>query len=114
MPRREDWVRLRHMAEAGQEAVSFARGQTRASLDADRKLALALLKCIEILGEAASRVSEETQRHHLEIPWQKIIAMRNRLIHGYYEINLDLVWDTVTADLPPLLKAVESILEDLE
>ena len=110
MSKREDWVRLRHMLDTGREVLSFAEGETRASLEVDRKSALVLVKCIEILGEAASRVSKETQDKYPDIPWQKIIGMRNRLIHAYYEIDLDLVWDTVTRDLPPLISGVEKIL----
>ncbi len=111
MSKREDSVRLRHMLDAGREALAFAEGETRAALEADRKLALALLKCIEILGEAASRVSPETQESHPEVPWKKIIAMRNRLIHGYYEIDLDLVWDTISTDIPPLMKSIQKLLQ---
>ncbi|MFQ5912400.1 MAG: DUF86 domain-containing protein [Nitrospinota bacterium] len=110
MSKRKDWVRLRHMLDAGQEALSFAEGKSRESLDVDRQLVLALVKSIEILGEASSRVSKETRDSHPQIPWQEIIAMRNRLIHAYYEINLDLVWDTLTADLPPLVRALETLL----
>jgi uncharacterized protein with HEPN domain len=65
-------------------------------------LLLSLVKAIEILGEAASRVSEETRSEFCSIPWRDIIAMRNRLIHGYFDINLDIVWKTVTDELPHL------------
>ena len=110
MSKREDWVRLRHMLDTGREALSFVEGQGRPDLDANRTLALALVKCIEILGEAASRVSKETQEKHPAIAWQKIIGMRNRLIHAYYEINLDLIWNTVTRDLPHLVGELEKVL----
>jgi uncharacterized protein with HEPN domain len=69
----------------------------------DRVLTLALIKCIEIIGEAASRVSHETQAAHPEIPWPDIVGMRNRLIHVYFDIDLDRVHDTITSDLPPLI-----------
>lgn len=98
-----DAVRLRHMLDASEEALAFAAGYTRPDLDRDRKLVLALIKLIEILGEAAAKVSGETRLRHAAIPWDAIVATRNRLIHGYFDINLDIVWDTVAVDLPPLV-----------
>ena len=108
--RRDDRLRLQHMLDAGREAVRFARGKTRGDLDRDRVLVLALVKLIEIVGEAASRVTAERQQAHPDIPWRDIVAMRNRLIHGYFDIDLDRVWDTVTDDLPPLLDQLEAAL----
>lgn len=98
------------MLEAAEEAVSFARGQQRESLQNDRKLTLALLKCIEVVGEAAARISEPTKAEYPGIPWLDIIGMRNRLVHTYFEIDLNLVWDTVTRDLPPLVAELRRIL----
>ena len=99
----DDWVRIRHMAEAGQEAIAFTRGVSREGLATDRKLALALVRCIEIIGEAASNVSQDCRERHQQIPWASIVAMRNRLIHAYFDIDLDRVWDTISDDLPPLV-----------
>ena len=98
------------MIEAAREAQDFARGHVRSDLDSNRMLALALVRLIEIIGEAASRVSEETRAHVPNIPWTFVVAMRNRLIHGYFDIDLDRVWDTVSDDLPPLIVAVEAAL----
>jgi uncharacterized protein with HEPN domain len=75
---------------------------------------LYLLSSIEIIGEAASKVSKETREQFSEIPWAVIVAMRNRLIHVYYDIDLDRVWDTIMDDLPPLAVALESILRGSE
>ena len=108
--RRDDRLRLQHMLDAGREAVRFARGKTRDALDRDRVPALALVKLLEIVGEAASRVTAEGQRTSPDIPWRDIVAMRNRLIHGYFDVDLDRVWDTVTDDLPPLLAQLEAAL----
>ena len=107
----DDAVRLRHMLDAASEAVAFALGETRASIEGDRKLALAIIKDVEIIGEAASRVSAETRGRHRSIPWQPIIAMRNRLIHAYFDIDFDQVWSAVTLDLPPLIDALEQALQ---
>jgi uncharacterized protein with HEPN domain len=108
--RRDDRLRLQHMLDAGREAVRFTRGKTRADLDRDRVLALALVKLLEIVGEAASRVTPESRQVCPNIPWRDIVAMRNRLIHGYFDVDLDRVWDTVTDDLPPLLAQLEAAL----
>ncbi len=98
------------MLDAAREAQSFAQGQTRKDIDSSRMLVLALVKDIEIVGEAATRVSEDVQRSHPEIPWPDIIGMRHRLIHAYFEINLDILWETVTTDLPPLIASLENIV----
>lgn len=74
-------------------------------------LVLSLVKSIEIIGEAASRVSKESRERSPEIPWAVIVAMRNRLIHAYYDVDLDRVWDTITGDLPPLILSLENLLE---
>lgn len=98
------------MLDAAKEACSFASGKFRRDLDTDRKLALAIVKDIEIIGEAAGKVSEETRNNHPAIPWPDIINMRNRLIHAYFDIDLDVVWDTVVKDLPPFICLLEKML----
>jgi uncharacterized protein with HEPN domain len=103
-------VRLRHMLEAAQEARAFAAGRLRHDLDANRMLTLSLVKLVEIIGEAAAHVSPTTQSSHPRIPWPQIVGMRNRLNHGYFDVDLDRVWDTVLDDLPPLIAELESIL----
>ena len=99
------------MLEAAQEALAFARGRARADLDSDRMLVLAILKSIEIVGEAATKVTDETRALYPAIPWGSIVAMRNRLIHAYFHIDLDRVWDTITDDLPPLARELARILD---
>lgn len=84
------------------------------SLDHDRVLTLSLVKSIEIVGEAVSRVSRECQERNAEIPWASIIATRNRLIHGYFDIALDRVWDTITTDFPPLIAQLEAAVADID
>ena len=110
MPVDPDVVRLRHMLDAASKAVEFVSGKVRADLDGDEKLVLALLKLIENLGEASKQVSPPKRERHPEIPWNKIARTRDRLIHGYHDINLDIVWDIVTEHLPELAGALEKIL----
>jgi uncharacterized protein with HEPN domain len=95
------------MLDASREAIAFTEGRKREDLDSDRMLALSLVKSIEIIGEAGSRVTEQGKRETEDIPWAEIIATRNRLIHAYYDIDLDIVWETVREDLPPLVTALE-------
>ncbi len=90
------------MLDATREAVAFVCGKTREDLQRDRLLALGLTKCIKIIGEAASKLSPERQATLPHVPWEDIVGMRNRLIHAYFEVDLDIVWDVVTTDLPGL------------
>jgi len=108
---KHDLIRLRHMLDAAKESIHFTRNKTRSSLDTDRKLVLALIKSIEIIGEAAAHVTKEGQEQTPQIPWPSIISVRNRLIHAYFDINLDIVWQTINEDLPPLVIELEKILQ---
>lgn len=108
---KDNFILLRHMLDAAREAVSFAANNTRDSLNTHRKLELALIKCIEIVGEAASKVSIDYRENTSQVPWTNIISMRNRLIHGYFDIDLDILWQTVVEDLPPLIAELEKIIE---
>ena len=102
----DDDTRARHMRDAARDALRFVTGRTRADLDSDRMLHSALVWNLTITGEAAAHLTPETRAALAEAAWPKIVAMRNRLVHGYYLIAADIVWDTVTRDLPPLLAAL--------
>lgn len=108
--RRDDVIRLRHMLDAAREAMAFAQGRRRADLASDRMLVLSLVKDIEIIGEAAYQTSEETRRQIPDISWDDIIGMRHRLVHAYFDINLDILWRTVHDDLPTLAGILERIV----
>ena len=110
MSKTEDLTRLRHMLDAARKALEFTRNCDRADLDRDEKLALSVVRLLEILGEAAKTVSEQCRERHPEIPWRQIGAARNRLIHGYFDVDLDVVWNIVSTDLPVLLARLERIL----
>lgn len=112
MTLRDDGVSLRHMLDHAAEAVEIARGRSRTDLDLDRVLALALTKLIEIVGEAANRVSSVTRDAHPGIPWREIIGTRHRLVHGYDEVDFDVLWRIVSAELPPLIQQIETLLSD--
>ena len=106
----EDRVRLRHMLDAALEIQQYVQSSTREDLDKDRKLVHSLVRLFEIVGEAANQVSDELREDLEEIPWFVIIGMRNRLIHAYFSINLDVVWETSIKDIPSLIEVLERIL----
>lgn len=108
--RHDDFIRLRHMLDSARKASEFARGRSGDDLRADEMLGLALVRLLEVLGEAAKGISEELRAAHPEIPWKQIAGTRNRLIHGYFDVDLNIVWQIVNADLPPLISVLNNIL----
>ncbi len=100
------------MLEAAREALSFVQGCTLDDLITDRMLVLALVKELEIIGEAANQISEGTKGELVEIPWADIVGMRNRLVHAYFDIDLNILWQTVESDLPPLAALLELALRN--
>jgi len=112
MSKHDDNVSMRHMLDHAREAVEMAQGRTRSNLDVNRMLQLALTRLVEIVGEAATRVSLEARQQQPEIPWPQIIGLRNRLIHGYDAVDLNILWDIVQDDLPPLIAELERILAE--
>ncbi len=110
--RKDDLVRLRHMLQATNEALNFAKGRSRHDLDDNRLLVLGLVKAIEIIGEAAYQTSEDTRSSLLQLPWSDIIGIRHRLVHAYFDINLDILWHTVQDDLPPLAATLGAFLAE--
>jgi len=111
--RQDDLIRLRHICDAATEALGFVRNRRREDLDHDRQLVWALIKAIEIIGEAASKVSQESQDLLTNIPWRNIVGMRNRLVHAYFDINLDILWKTVVEGLPPIAEDIKHFLDGL-
>ncbi|MBI3580017.1 MAG: DUF86 domain-containing protein [Ignavibacteriales bacterium] len=111
---KSDVIRLRHILDASQKATRFTKGKTRADLDIEEQLSLALARLIEIIGEAAAKVSQEIQKRHSSIPWKEMIGTRHRLIHGYEAVNLDVVWQIVSSDLPLLIVKLQTAIEQEE
>lgn len=110
MSKIDDPTRLQHMLIAATEALEFIAGCDRETLDSNRMLTMALIKEIEIIGEAAVQLSPECRERYPQIPWADIIGMRNRLVHAYHDIDLDILWDTVTLKLEPLRTELERII----
>jgi uncharacterized protein with HEPN domain len=107
----EDDVLLRDMLDQARKAVAAVAGRERGDLDRDDVLAAALERFIEVLGEAAGKVSEATREQLATVPWRGLIGMRNRLVHGYASVDHEIVWDVVTDDLPRLIADLERTLE---
>lgn len=114
MAQHKDLVRLRHMRDYAQEAIKMAGNRSLQDLQNDRMFQLALARLVEIIGEAASKVSSETRVLFPGIPWQAITGMRNRMIHGYDQIHLNILWDTVEMDIQPLLEELEDAIDRVE
>lgn len=102
MPR-DDSAYLLDMLLSARDALSFTEGMSFDDFVVDRRTQLSVLKSVEIVGEAAAQVSEDVRRANPDIPWREIVGMRNRLVHGYFDIDLSLVWDTVRQDIPDLI-----------
>ena len=82
--------------------------------EADRRTHLAVVRALEIIGEAARQVPDAVRRRYPEVPWGDVIGMRHKVIHGYFGVDLRVVWETVRDDLPPLRAAIARMLEDFE
>ncbi len=107
---RSDGALLLDMLLSAREAAAFARGLDFPVFEEDRRTQLANLKAVETVGEAASRVRSETIAAHPNIPWRQIVGMRNRLVHGYFDVNLRRLWETVQQDIPRLIQQLEAIV----
>jgi uncharacterized protein with HEPN domain len=111
MSRRDDRVSLQHMLDHAREAMALAAARTREDLTSDRVFYLAMTRLLEILGEAAGRVTAQTRERFPAIPWIEIIGLRNRLIHGYDQVDCDVLWSIVQHDLTPLIDQLEAAIQ---
>jgi len=97
------------MLDHAREAVELCDGISSQELAQERVLSLAVVRLMEIVGEAANRVTPERQAAHPEVPWAEIIGLRNRIVHGYDSVDFDILWTIITKDLPPLIAQLEAI-----
>ena len=109
---REDLILLRDMLDYARRATTAIENRTRFDLDSDVVLVGALERFVEVIGEAAGRLSEGTRKNAPEVPWHEVIAMRNRLVHGYFAVDFDILWTVVDDDLPKLISQLESLIGD--
>ena len=107
---RRDDAYLLDMLVAGRKAVAFAAELTRQEFARSDLHQNAILKVLEVVGEAASRISEDFKTAHPEIPWRQVVGFRNRIVHVYFEIDLGVVWQVVQEDLPVLISQLEPLV----
>ena len=104
----QDEILIRHMINATESALHFVDGRSRADLDADLLLVFGLVRAIEIIGEAASKVSPVGRAEIPDLPWSKVVGMRNRLVHAYFDVDTAILWNTVTQALPQMLEQLRA------
>lgn len=103
----EDSVYVGHMLDMTRRAVDAVKGKSRADFDAEDILRLGLTHLVQVIGEAARKVSTEFREKHPEIPWRKIVGMRHRIVHDYMRVDEDILWQVVSDDLHELLPLLE-------
>ena len=109
-----DKGRLEHMLEHIDRAQQFAKGKSLEDLESDAMFRYAAVKCLEIVGEAAYMLTLEFKEQHPQTPWQVIIKMRHVMVHGYYSIQMPIVWDIITNDFPALRPQIAAYIAELE
>lgn len=107
----KDHVRLEHIIESINNVDNFTKDKTEEDLSSDKMMFYAVVKNLEIIGEAAYRLTKAFRKEHPQTEWDNIIRLRNVLVHDYYQVNLPTVWDIVTNDLPPLLEQVNGYIK---
>jgi len=105
---------LRDILSAAKKAVGFVEDMTPDDLAEDEKTEFAVIKALEIVGEAGRRVPESFRGEHPEIPWREMARMRDKLVHDYFGVDLEVVWKTIHEDLPPLIAALQALIDDLQ
>ena len=106
---RDDLVYVGHMLDTARKVLGKIEGLGRSEFDGDENLRIAVTHLLQVIGEAASRVSDEFCASHPDIPWRDIVGMRHKVVHDYLQVDEDVVWDTATEELGPLAEALERI-----
>ena len=102
---------LRDILDAARTAIEFVTEVSDGDLGVDKKTEFAVIRALEIVGEAARRIPDSFRADHPDIPWSEMAGMRDKLIHDYFGVDLDVVLKTVQDDLPPLIESVQAFLE---
>ena len=103
----KDGARIAHILEAAQDLSGFLTGKSRADLSSDKLLRYAVIRAIEIIGEASSQISAQIKANHPQLPWREAVGMRNELIHAYITVDEEIVWTTATVDIPHFFEAIK-------
>lgn len=110
MSRRDDRVYIEHILDTANKAIGFIDGLSREDFDNNELLRLSLTHLLQVIGEAARRVSPDFRANHPAIPWKAVVGMRSKVVHDYLDVDDDIVWDTVKNDLPFLVVELEKII----
>ncbi len=112
-PERRALLFVEDILEFSRYAMEFLGDSADADLEKDLRTQFAIVRAIEVVGEAARSVPEEVRSLAPEVPWRDVVAMRNRIVHHYFGVRLDLVLNVVRQDLPPLIVSMERLLKRL-
>jgi len=113
MKNNQDIIRLKHIMDAGDELESYLSGKNEADFYQDTMLQSACIRQLEIIGEAAGRLSKELVQKHDKIEWKEIIGLRNLLIHEYFGVDMQIVWNILIFDIPIFKKRINAILDSM-
>lgn len=113
MPNKDDLLYLDHMLTTARKIISRTAGLKRAQYDANEDMQIVFTHLVQVIGEAATRVSPATRDSHPVVPWQKIIGMRHRLVHDYLTVDLDILWTVITERVPELIALLEPLVPPL-